>query len=53
MYICCPMLDDASYNTDIQIELADIYTYYKNYGISKFAILDAIDLSYQSNLEIQ
>lgn len=52
LYICCPMINDAEYDADIQIEISDVYNYYKVYGTDRFAVLDAFDLSYQSYLEI-
>jgi hypothetical protein len=50
--ILCPFIGENEYDDETQLEMNDIYPYYKQWGCTDFALLDACSLEYYGKIEL-
>ena len=48
--ILCPMEGEHSYDVETQVEMKDLFLYYRSTGCTDFALLDALSLVYSGNI---
>ena len=49
--ILSPIKENA-YEPEIQVEMADLLSYYRSTGCTEFALLDALSLEYYGKIEL-
>lgn len=50
--ILCPFVGENEYDDEVQLEMNDLYLYYKQFGCTKFALLDAFSMEYYGAIEL-
>lgn len=50
--ILCPMEGENSYDVETQLEMEDLFNYYRATGCTDFALLDALSLEYYGKIEL-
>ena len=49
--VLSPLMGDE-YDPDVLLEMEDLYQYYKTWGCTEFAVLDALSLEYYGRIEL-